>query len=286
MKLFFLFFLISSCTTTTMREASKSPIFNVVQSSIRPGEVAKISFQNLEEFSDKRLYCKDRYIHSYVDKDKRTAFVSETYFSQLNPFICKIGEKIVARFSIKKKEFPREKLNVAKKMIFPSKKDKKRIQKEQNFLNNIYASSTSYPFFKDHFQLPLNSPVTSIYGTKRIFNNKKRSQHLGTDFKAKIGVNVYSSNAGKVVVARNLYYTGNTVTIDHGLNIFSIYGHLSEIYLKEGEYVPRGIVLGKSGSTGRVTGPHLHWGVKVNGHFIEGVGLLPKLMKDPHKFTF
>ena len=267
-----LILLISSCSTT--RGALKEKAFRPVEATIRPGEVIKISFQNLEEFVDKKLYCRDRYIQSYVDRDKRTAFVAETYFSQLRPFVCKIGQRVVAGFTIEKKEFPREKLNVAKRMIFPSKENRRRIRREQKFLNKIYASSKSFPFFTEPFRLPLNSLITSIYGTKRIYNNKKQSQHLGVDFRAKIGVDIKTANSGRVVVARNLYYTGNTVTIDHGLGIFSIYGHLSEIYLQEGDYVPQGTILGKSGDTGRVTGPHLHWGVKVNGHFIEGLGLL------------
>ena len=274
MKLLWITLLITACSLTKMQRNIADVPFLTLTKKIRPGEVKKMTFTNLPEFQNKKIYCKDRYIPSYVNKGKRIAFVAETYFSTFTPFTCTIGEKTIAHFTIEKKEFPSEKLNVPKKMVNPSKENRIRIQNEQNFLNKIYASSEKDPLFKNGFQRPLPSAVTSIYGAKRIFNNQKQTQHLGTDFKASIGTDIRTSNAGKVVVARNLYYTGNTVTVDHGLGIFSIYGHLSEIYVKEGDRVDQGIVLGKSGATGRVTGPHLHWGVKVNGHFIEGDTLI------------
>ena len=242
--------------------------------TVRPGEVVKITFKDLEKFKNKKLFCKDRYIHSYTENYERIAFVAETYFSELKPFDCKMGDDTVVHIGVLPKKFHRERLNVAKKMIFPSKKDRIRIRREQAFLNKTYASSGERPFFEQAFQVPLESLVTSVYGTKRIYNNQKHSQHLGTDFRAKVGKKIKSANSGKVVVSRNLYYTGNTVTIDHGLGIFSIYGHLSKLKVTEGEHILSGTVVGLSGATGRVTGPHLHWGVKVNGHFIEGDSLV------------
>ena len=112
--------------------------------------------------------------------------------------------------------------------------------------------------------------MTSVYGTRRLFNNVRKSQHLGIDYRAKVGVPIPSSNKGKVVLAQNLFYTGNTVILDHGLGVFTLYGHLNKILVKKGDLVNRRQILGEAGKTGRVTGPHLHWGVKVNGHWVNG----------------
>lgn len=161
-----------------------------------------------------------------------------------------------------------------RKKVWPPKKARERIRREQKFLNKIYASSSSRRYFEDSFQKPLNSFITSYYGAQRVFNNKKQTQHLGVDFRAPIGEAIYSANSGRVVVARSLYYTGKTVTLDHGLGIFTIYGHLSKLYVSEGDYVPKYEVIGEAGMTGRTTGPHLHWGIKVNGHFVDGLSLV------------
>jgi len=97
---------------------------------------------------------------------------------------------------------------------------------------------------------------------------------LGTDYRAKVGTEIRAANDGHIVVSRDLFYTGGTVTIDHGLNIFTVYGHLSKMLVKEGDYVKKGDIIALSGKSGRVTGPHLHWGVKVDGDFIDGDSLI------------
>jgi murein DD-endopeptidase MepM/ murein hydrolase activator NlpD len=94
------------------------------------------------------------------------------------------------------------------------------------------------------------------------------------DYKAAVGDEIFSSNAGKIILARNLFFSGNTVIIDHGMGILTVYMHMSKLLVQLGDYVPQLSLLGLAGSTGRVTGPHLHWGVKVNGHWIDGLTLL------------
>ena len=125
----------------------------------------------------------------------------------------------------------------------------------------------------------MNSVVTSVYGTKRVYNKHKEGQHLGIDFRAAIGDKVPATNAGKVVYAGDLFYTGWTVILDHGLDIFSVYGHLSKPLVVAGEMVERGQLIGLSGDTGRTSGPHLHWGVKVQGQYIDGTVLIEESSK-------
>lgn len=98
-------------------------------------------------------------------------------------------------------------------------------------------------------------------------------EHLGTDFRAPMGTPVLASNKGKVVLAEDLFFSGNTILIDHGLSLFTMYAHLSKIDCKVGDVVEKGALIGHSGNTGRVSGPHLHWGVKVNGSWVDGFTL-------------
>lgn len=245
---------------------------------VKPGEVIFISFPDFRVDGKGVLKCRKKTIPHYLGKDGLEAYVAESYFTKMKPFSCsfKAGNKttIVANLKVVDKVFPSEKLKVAKKKIFPPKEALVRIRKEQKFLNKNYASSPARPLFSKKFDIPLKSYVTSIYGSKRLYNNKKQGQHLGTDYRAAVGTPIYATNSGKVVVARDLYYTGNTVTIDHGLSIFTVYGHLSKLNVVEGDFVPKGTLLGLAGMTGRVTGPHLHWGIKIYGEWIEGDSLV------------
>lgn len=245
---------------------------------IRPGEVTAIRFPHFYPNSQGELRCRDKKIVTKVLHEELAAYVVESYFSELEPFDCfyQVGDQQihVANFSVVPKEFPSERLNVDMRHVRLSPEDQARVAEEQVFLNSNYASSPARPLFSAPFLVPLDSFITSIYGARRVFNNEKQTQHLGTDFRARPGVPIHTSNAGRVVVARDLFYTGLTVTIDHGMNIFTIYGHLSEIKAIEGEFVPQGALIGLSGATGRVTAPHLHWGVRVDGEFIDGHSLV------------
>src|SRR5439155_1702388 len=116
--------------------------------------------------------------------------------------------------------------------------------------------------------------ANSGFGTRSIFNGRQRSAHGGTDFLSRQGTPVRSPNAGLVVAARDLYFTGNTVIIDHGLGLFSLLAHLSRLVVQEGDTVAAGQVVGLVGATGRVTGPHLHWAVKVSGARVDPLSVL------------
>jgi murein DD-endopeptidase MepM/ murein hydrolase activator NlpD len=168
---------------------------------------------------------------------------------------------------------------VDQKKIELSARDQARVQREQIMLNKIYTEKSSQPYFNESFETPLKSFVTSYYGKKRVFNNMKKSQHLGIDFRAKIGVAIPSTNSGQVVFAGDLFFTGLTVIIYHGLDIYSVYGHLSRLDVRDYEMVKKGQVIGLSGASGRVSGPHLHWGVKIRGNYIDGFSLISESQK-------
>jgi murein DD-endopeptidase MepM/ murein hydrolase activator NlpD len=115
---------------------------------------------------------------------------------------------------------------------------------------------------------------TDSFGVRRMFNGKLASIHKGMDFRARMGTPVRASNSGVVVLARPLYYEGNCVIIDHGLGLFTLSMHLSRIQVHEGQRVATGELLGLSGATGRVTGPHLHWAVRWEGAYLDPAKVL------------
>lgn len=280
-------FLVAGCASTpksTQSSQQKEPKeFTASEYTIRPGEVIRISYKISKKYLKGTLICRKKKYPHYHNGEAFIAYVTESYFSKRKNFKCSVAldaeEILVAKVQVTDKKFPAERLNVDKKRVRVSKKNIRRVRKEQKFLNKNYASSPDKELFTQSFKMPLDSKVTSIYGSKRIFNNHKKTQHLGTDFRAPVGVPIYATNAGKVVVARDLFYTGATVTIDHGLGIFTVYGHLSKLKTVEGEFVPKGALIGLSGKSGRVTGPHLHWGVKINGDFIEGSTLVEQTLQ-------
>jgi murein DD-endopeptidase MepM/ murein hydrolase activator NlpD len=247
--------------------------------TIYPGEVIKVVFPYDENVFARHLFCGKKKIPVFRYGKNRVAYVSESYFSKRKTFQCSFerrnGEvKPIATIKVDRLDYPAERLKVKKRRVTLNKKDLKRVRKEQKYLNAMYASGAPWPHFGKDFLIPLDSKITSYYGSKRIFNNKKQTQHLGTDFRAAIGTPIKVSNNGVVTAARELFYTGNTVIVSHGLGIFTVYGHLSELKVSEGEYIPQGTLIGLAGMTGRVTGPHLHWGVKVHGHYINGKSLV------------
>ena len=258
-----------SCTLLSNKKIQTLEAETFQKKIIHPGEVVYLSFIS-PWVKGAKLMCKgNTFIHHY-DGEKISAYISETYFTHFKPFRCTYNKKLIAEFHVKDKNFPEEKLKVIRKKVVLSSKDQARVAKEWKFLKNIYNNGIERPLFKDSFKKPMNSFITSIYGTRRTFNNIRKSQHLGTDFRAKVGTPIRASNTGKVVVSRNLFYSGNTIVIDHGMGIFTVYGHLSKLKVKENSMIKKSALIGLSGKTGRITGPHLHWGVKVNGNYVDG----------------
>jgi len=162
-------------------------------------------------------------------------------------------------------KFPTERLTVEKQFVQPDPEQQKRAEEDQKKMKAIYDTVTPEVLWKGKFVMPLKGVSTGgNFGRRRVLNGEARSPHAGVDFPAAAGTPVYAAQSGKVVLAENLYYSGNTVVIDHGFGIYTLYAHLLEIAVKAGDPVESSAEIGKVGATGRVTGPHLHWGATVN----------------------
>jgi murein DD-endopeptidase MepM/ murein hydrolase activator NlpD len=193
------------------------------------------------------------------------------------------GRQVVGTLAvtIAAKDFPEEQLSVAPKYVEPPPEVQERLSRERARLRALYKERRPLSSVGAVFVRPVPGEPTSIFGTRRLFNNQPRSPHPGLDLRAATGTPVKASGPGLVVYAGDLYYSGNTVLIDHGGGLFTIYAHLSEIDVEEGLEVEAGRRIGLSGATGRVTGPHLHWGAKIGNRPFDPTALLdPALFED------
>lgn len=169
-----------------------------------------------------------------------------------------------ALVSVRAGKFPMERLTVEKQFVQPNPEQEKRAEEDQKKMRAIFESVTPERYWDGKFLLPLKGGTSGgNFGRRRILNGEARSPHAGVDFPALAGTAVFAAQAGKVALAEELYYSGNTVVIDHGYGIYTLYAHLSAIEVKPGDSVTPATEVGKVGATGRVTGPHLHWGLTV-----------------------
>jgi murein DD-endopeptidase MepM/ murein hydrolase activator NlpD len=170
-----------------------------------------------------------------------------------------------AALTVRAGKFATESLTVQKQFVEPNEQQAQRAVAEQEKLRQIFGHITPEKLWHGPFRLPLSGGVRGTnFGKRRILNGQPRSPHTGADFPAPTGTPIHTTQSGRVVLAEELYFSGNTVIIDHGLGIYSLYGHLSATDVAVGDSVKAGAIIGKVGATGRVTGPHLHWGVTVN----------------------
>ena len=182
--------------------------------------------------------------------------------------------KKTAKVIVKAGQFPSEILTVAPRKVQPLKKDLPRIQRETVLINKAYSESDAKKYWDPPTIMPIENPVTSIFGSKRVYNGVKQSAHYGTDLRAPVGSPIKAPLSGRVALAMNLFFTGNTIILDHGYGFFTIYGHMSKLHVKAGAHIQKGEIMGLSGATGRVSGPHLHWGVNLHGVKIDPMALV------------
>jgi hypothetical protein len=170
--------------------------------------------------------------------------------------------------------FGEDTLTVDPRHVRPSPQDLERIRREQAEVRQIYASGSRVRLWKEAFQVPVPGEMHGPFGTRRVFNGELQSQHNGADYRAQTGDPIRAAATGVVRLAKDLFYSGNAVIVDHGAGVFTSYSHMSRIDVKPGQKVARGAVLGLAGATGRVTGPHLHWTVRIGAANVDPVRFL------------
>jgi murein DD-endopeptidase MepM/ murein hydrolase activator NlpD len=185
--------------------------------------------------------------------------------------------KTAYSLAVKPRRFPTRTLKVDPDLVHPPPQEMDRIEREAQRLHRLWEAPAGARLWDGPFIRPVPDAANSSFGTRSIYNGEARSPHGGTDFLSPSGRPIKAPNAGRVVLAGPLYFTGGTVVIDHGLGVLSLFAHLSSIGVHEGDMVKTGDPIGEVGATGRVTGPHLHWAMRVNGARVDPLSLLAAL---------
>jgi murein DD-endopeptidase MepM/ murein hydrolase activator NlpD len=185
---------------------------------------------------------------------------------------------LTRRFAVADGNYPKipGKLSVEGKFTEPDPEQQKQIEEASKIKKEYLTRVTAERGWSGQFAAPAEADISDVFGIQRVFNGKALSTHYGLDYRVHTGTPVTAMNSGTVLLARFLYYEGNFVVIDHGQGLLTLYLHLSEFKVKEGDQVKRGEIIGLSGGTGRATGPHLHVAVRWQGTYLDP-GLLMRL---------
>lgn len=168
-------------------------------------------------------------------------------------------------FTVNNKKYETQYLTVKnKRKVNPTKKDIERIIKEKKIIGAVFRKWRPIKNVNTNFIIPVNGRLSSPFGLRRFFNKQPRRPHSGLDIAAKEGTPILAPAAGIISNTGDYFFNGNSVFIDHGQGLITMYCHLNKITIKQGEKVNQGDVIGHVGMTGRVTGPHLHWSVNLN----------------------
>jgi murein DD-endopeptidase MepM/ murein hydrolase activator NlpD len=186
-------------------------------------------------------------------------------------------------FSVEPKAVRTRRIRVDPKFVTPPASALPRIQEETALLNALFGRTSPERLWTADAMRPVEGVAVSGFGVRTILNGQAGGPHNGLDLAAPTGTPIYAPAPGIVAYAREFYYSGNTVVVDHGQGLYSTMAHLSVIDVHEGDPVAKGTLIGKVGATGRVTGPHLHWGVRLYGARVDPLSLLETLATQPPK---
>ena len=186
------------------------------------------------------------------------------------------GEKIMGAdtLTVRGKSFPTRHLKVEPKYVTPPAAVLARIERESAEVEAVFGALSPARLWRGPFDKPVPGAVISEFGKRTVYNGQPRKPHTGVDLRGAAGTPVAAPNAGRVALAQDLYYSGLTVILDHGLGACSYLAHLSEMSVQAGDVVKKGEIVGKVGATGRVTGPHLHWTVTLSGARVDPLSLI------------
>jgi len=267
--LFFMFMFFSTVIAFTLSDV------RVNNFKVANGKTALIEFNKSENIEYKSVEVGKKSFKIFenpLDKSKDYVLIPFSYYEKAQNRTLYIKYKEHQKVKIEailleviNGEYEKEEIHVDDSKVNPkSKAVKRRIAKEYTEAMKIYGTITPQSYLNKKFIEPLNSKITSAFGKARVYNGSLKGYHSGTDFRAKMGTPIIAANDGKIVLVEKRFYSGGTVIIDHGEGIYTCYFHMSKFSVKEGIFVKRGEILGLSGKSGRVTGPHLHFSARIN----------------------
>lgn len=254
--------------------------------SVQPGELVVLSISLPEPHKTVRVRAFDHDVPTFPAEPSAGGSVSWQALIGIDldrkpgPYRVSVdagGLSNDTTIAVQPKRFPTRRLAVDEKFVNPPPSVEARIKEESALLARIYEHPAAERQWTTPFERPVAEAANSRFGTRSIFNGQPRNAHGGADFLSPAGTPIHAPNAGRVVIARDLYFSGGTVVIDHGHVLFSMLAHMSAIDVHEGDTVKAGDAVGKVGATGRVTGAHLHWAVRLNDARIDPLSVLQLL---------
>ncbi len=255
--------------------ASAAPSLEVIPRRVKPGDPVLVVVRGLERLPEGAVG--DRPLRFYRHEGWDEALVGIPVEEEPGILEVKVTTPdalLGAPLEVVPPGFPERKLTVASRFVSIPAAARARIKADQAAFSKAWATPFRPRAFTDSFGKPRDAEVTAHYGDKRTLNGKKTTQHYGLDLEGATGDEIHAANEGRVVMVRDCYTSGNTVLVDHGAGLITAYFHLSKFLVKDGQEVRRGELLGLVGKTGRVTGPHLHFGAHLGTLWVNPEALL------------
>jgi murein DD-endopeptidase MepM/ murein hydrolase activator NlpD len=273
--------LICSVNLASARSQGQRPLqVSFTPATPQPGDVARveISGANIDERMTASVFGQELSFHYDAPQQKWHALIGIDLDTKPGTYRMRIrrdGRTTAATRTLRivPKQFRVRRLRVPRDFVDPPPEAVEQILRDNAALADAYARITPRKW-TGTFVLPVDGTPTSNFGTRSYYNGVRRSPHAGVDFVGETGTPVRASNHGEVVIAAPMYFTGNTIVVDYGDRLFSVFAHLSELRVKPGDTVEPTTIVGLVGATGRVTGPHLHWSIRLNGARVDPLSLV------------
>lgn len=267
---------------------------NMSDSTVSNGRTTFIEFNKEKEVKYESVKVGKKSFKVFpnpLDATKLYALIPVSYYEKpsnkkivLNYTQNKTSNSKLFFLKVKDGKYKKEEIQVSKSKVNPQAKEvKERISKEYSEAMKIYGTVTPESYISSKFILPLDSFITSDFGKARVYNGSLKGYHSGTDFRAKVGTPIVASNDGVVTLVKDRFYSGGTVLINHGQGIYTCYFHMSKFDVKPNDKVKKGQILGLSGVSGRVTGPHLHFAVRINAVQVDPLQFIELMNKNIFK---
>lgn len=270
--------LVCGSSQVALGQGQRPPVVTTVPRTIHPGDVVRIGVSGRAEDRIGATVFGQALSFTF-DETRRvwTALAGVDLEVKPGAYRLRVQRNGAAArtqtIQVVRKRFAVRRLRVSGSFVEPPAEALAQILLDGKILAEVYARVTPQQWTGAFLQ-PVDGPATSNFGTRSYYNGSLRSPHAGVDFVGKTGTPIRAANHGGVALASSLYFTGNTVIVDHGARLFSVFAHLSEIHVKEGDIVSPETIVGLVGATGRVTGPHLHWSVRLNGARVDPMSLI------------
>ena len=222
------------------------------------------------------------YFYTDLNKNSYSALIGIDMNTEPNLYTLSLvlenekAKKIKKSYKIKVRpaKFGLQKLTLPKEMVELDEETLKRVRAEQEKIGKVWNIFTEEYLWQGNFIAPTEGELSSNFGLRRIINGEPKNPHNGIDFAAPEGAPVYAPNHGRVVFIDEQFFSGKSLIIDHGFGLFTMYFHLSEILVDDGEDIKKGQAIAKVGKSGRATGPHLHWGMRLNGAKVNPISIV------------